>query len=371
MVPQIISRALGAKDIKGAEQMADTGFFTSIICGIVIVIVGFLAMTPMLLMLGATDTLMAESREYLSFILIGTPWILFSFVLNNQMRLQGNASMGIISISAGATLNIGLDPLFIFGFHMGVKGAALATILSQFISFCTLFHVSRKKDGIRIRIKNLAPSLKRYQEIFARGLPSLARQGFASVATIVLNRCAGLYGDSAIAAFSVVNRIVLFSSSALLGFGQGFQPVSGFNYGAKLYDRVRKAFWFCVKVATIYCTVFAVLGICFAPYIISFFCAEDVELIQIGARALRFQCFAFPLLGYVIIVNMYLQNILKTFSASLLAIARQGLFFIPVAIFAVAHFGLTGLQAAQPISYMLTFLLSLPFGLYAIRHMGD
>lgn len=313
-----ISRALGAKDRESAAKMAATGFFSSILCGIFIAAVGLCTMTPLLRVLGATNTILQESKDYLFPILIGTPWIMSSFVLNNQMRLQGNASLGMIGISIGAVLNIGLDPIFIFTFNMGVKGAAIATSLSQIVSFIILLYLSGKKDGIRIQWKNFSPSWKRYVEIIGGGLPSLGRQGLASVATVVLNRYAGFYGDSAIAAFSVVNRIVMFSSSALLGFGQGFQPVSGFNYGAKLYDRVRKSFWFCVKVATAYCIALAVVELYFAPHIIRLFRSEDEELIRIGARALRFQCCAFPLLGYVTIANMYLQNIRKTVSASFL-----------------------------------------------------
>ena len=365
-----ISRALGAKDRGEAEKMAATGFFSSILCGIFIAAVGLCTMTPFLRVLGATNTILQESKDYLFPILIGTPWIMSSFVLNNQMRLQGNASLGMIGISIGAVLNVGLDPLFIFTLNMGVKGAAIATSLSQLVSFMILLYLSGKKDGIRIQWKNFFPSGKRYVEIIGGGLPSLGRQGVASVAAVVLNRYAGLYGDSAIAAFSVVNRIVMFSSSALLGFGQGFQPVSGFNYGAKLYDRVRKSFWFCVKVATAYGIALAVVELYFAPHIIQLFRSEDEELIRIGAQALRFQCCAFPLLGYVTIANMYLQNIRKTVSASVLAIARQGLFFIPIAIFSASHFGLLGLQIAQPVSDILTFVLSLPLGMSSIKHIG-
>jgi putative MATE family efflux protein len=362
-----ISRRLGARDVEGATRMAATGFFSALFCGLVIMILGLIFTDPLLHLLGATPSIMTQSREYLTFILIGSPYMMATFVLNNQMRMQGNALLGMIGISTGAVLNIGLDPLLMFGFGLGVKGAALATILSQLISFILMLYLCDKRGGVGIHWKKFAPSIAYYKEIVSAGLPSLFRQGLSSIAAVCLNHLAGLYGDSAIAAFSVVNRIVMFSNSALLGFGQGFQPVCGFNFGAGLYSRVKKAFWFCVKAATVFYTVLGIIGYIFAPEIIRLFRAEDAELIVIGARALRNQCFIFPLLPLIIIDNMFLQNIRKTTSASFLALARQGLFFLPIVYLAVHLFGLSGLQAAQPVSDLLTFCTSLPLGILALR----
>lgn len=365
-----ISRALGRQETHDAEKMAANGFFSTLIFGCLLLIPCFFLRTPLLRGLGATETILPDARAYFVYILAATPFMMCSLVMNNQMRLQGNARKGMIGISFGAVLNIVLDPILIFSLNMGVSGAALATAFSQFTSFLILLYMSGQGDGVKIRWKSFSPSKQAYREIIAGGLPSLCRQGLASIATICLNQSAGLYGDAAIAAFSVVNRITMIASSALLGFGQGFQPVCGFNYGAQLYDRVRKAFWFCIRIATVGVTVLGILGFLFAEQVICLFRADDAVLIEIGAHALRYQSVVFPLLGWVIVVNMFLQTTRKTVRASVLAMSRQGIVFIPV-LFTAIHFGgLAGIELTQPISDLLTFFIALPFGLTALREMG-
>lgn len=365
-----ISRALGRQDSEGAAGMAATGFFAALFIGGLILIGGFLFLDPLLHLFGAIDEIYADSKAYFSLILLGTPYMMASLVLNNQMRLQGNAFFAMIGIATGAVLNIALDPLFIFALHMGVAGAALATILSQLVSFLILLVNTGRGGGLRIRWRHFRPTFAQLREIAAGGLPSLCRQGLASIAVMALNHAAKGYGSSAIAAFSVVSRITLFSGSALLGFGQGFQPVCGFNYGAGLYDRVRRAFWFCVKVSTVCMTVLGIVGYVFAPSIIALFRADDAALVAIGAQALRCQCLAFPLLGWIILDNMYLQNIRRTVSASVLALARQGLFFLPLVWMMPQLWGLAGIEWAQPLADLLTFALSVPLGVTALRRMG-
>lgn len=366
-----ISRALGRQETKDAEKMAANGFFSTLIFGLLLLVPCFLLRNPLLKGLGATPTILPDARNYFKYILAATPFMMCSLVMNNQMRLQGNARKGMIGISTGAILNIVLDPILIFALNMGVSGAALATAVSQFISFLILIHMSGQGDGVKIRWKAFSPSVKAYKEIIAGGLPSLCRQGLASIATICLNQTAGFYGDSAIAAFSVINRISIIASSALLGFGQGFQPVCGFNYGARLYDRVKKAFWFCIRISTAAMTALGVFGFIFAEPIVRLFRADDPELILIGARTLRFQSLVFPLLGWVIIVNMFLQTTRKTARASILAMSRQGIIFIPVLFTAMHFLALTGIQATQPISDILTFCIAVPFGLSALHEMNE
>lgn len=212
--------------------------------------------------------------------------------------------------------------------------------------------------------------MQQYREIVAGGLPSLARQGLGCVAAICLNRLAGNYGDSAIAAFSIVNRVIIFVSSALIGFGQGFQPVCGFNFGAEKYDRVRKAFWFSASVMTGYCIVFAATGILFAPEIVSIFRADDAEVIRYGSIALRWQCAAFPLVGIIVLSNMYLQNIRRVIPAVVVAMSRQGIFFIPLLFILESLAGIDGLLVAQPISDVISFALALPLSISALKSMG-
>ncbi len=242
-----ISRKIGGGAYQKAEKMASTGFFASIFVGAMLAALGLILQKPLARLLGATDTMMEDTLAYMRYILISTPYMMASLVLNNQLRLQGNSLFSMLGLVAGAVINIGLDPLLIFTFGMGVGGAALATIISQLISFVVLFIGCQKSSSISIRWKNFSLEKKYYVEIWKGGIPSLGRQGLASVATLLLNNFAGLYGDATIAAFSVVTRIMQIAFSAIVGFGQGFQPVCGFNYGAKRFDRVRKAVWFSVR----------------------------------------------------------------------------------------------------------------------------
>ena len=366
-----ISRALGKKDRENAGKMASTGFFTAIFMGIIIGVTGEVFMKPILHLLGATDTIMPEAVKYFRYILMTTPFIMGSFVLNNIMRMQGNAAMAVIGISSGAVLNVVLDPILIFGFNMGTAGAGLATAVSQTIGFVLLFYLSGRRDGIKIKWKNYSMNVKNFVEIVAGGIPSLARQGLASIATICLNNAARSYGDSAIAAFSVVSRITMIAGSALIGFGQGFQPVCGFNYGASLYDRVKKAFWFCVRTATIAMTAIGVFGYIFAEKIVTVFRKNDPVLIEIAVKALRYQCISMPLVGFVVMSNMFLQNTRKTVRATVIAMARQGIMFIPVLYILGALYELTGIQLAQTVADVLSFVLAIPLTLSVIKEMKN
>ena len=366
-----ISRELGAQNIDKAEKMAATGLISSLSIGAFIGIAGLLFLELLVFLLGATPTIAPYACDYMFYILIGTPFMVASLMLNNLLRFQGSAFYGMIGMLTGAILNIGLDPLFIFVFKMGVGGAALATIISQAASFFLLLYGCTKKGNVRIRIKNFAPGLKIYREIIRGGFPSLCRQSIASIATIIMNTIAGSFGDAAIAAISIVGRVILFASSALIGLGQGFQPVCGFNYGAKRYDRVKKAFWFCVKIATVTLTAISIAGIIFAPNVIALFRKDDVEVIQIGVLTLRLQCYTLPLMGWAIASNMMLQTIGKTARASILAFARQGLFLIPFLFMLPPLMGILGLQLSQPISDIATFILSIPLTVGVLKEMTN
>ena len=352
-----ISRKLGAQKIDAAEELAATGFFGGLLLGVLVLIFGLLFLTPLSRILGSTDTILPYTKEYLRIILVGAPWMTVQFVLNNQMRFQGNAFYAMIGVGFGAILNIILDPILIFGFQMGIAGAAAATVISQLISFCLLFAGVRISGCIPIRLKNIRLSRERLREITGGGLPSLFRQGLGSVAAMTLNIAANPYGDAAIAAMSVVSRIFMFAISALIGFGQGFQPVCGFNYGAKKYGRVREAFWFCVKISTVFLGILAVLGFLLSGHLIGIF-RDDPEVIRIGTVAVRFQCATLILNGWIVMNNMMTQTMGKTFYASLLASARQGLFFIPALLILPWIFGLTGIQSAQAAADVFAFLLS-------------
>ena len=366
-----ISRALGAKNREGAVMIASTGFFTALFTGIFIALIGFVFMDDILRLLGSTETILPYAREYFKYILLGTPFIMCSFVMNNQMRFQGNAFVSMMGITSGAVLNIILDPIFIFVLKMGVAGASLATMISQAVSFTLLFILSGRRDGITLSIRNFKPKFSHYKEITAGGLPSLGRQGLASVSMAYMNQLAGFYGDTAIAALSIVFRVCMFATSIVLGFGQGFQPVCGFNYGAGKFGRVKRAFWFSVSATAVYCFLLSVTGYVFAEKIIAMFRPDDSELIALGSEALRYECLVYSTVSFVTISNMFLQNTRKTIRASLLAASRQG-FMLAIALHVGRKFfGLTGIIAAQPVSDGLTFMLAIPFAYSALREMKE
>ena len=363
-----ISRQLGRHESGDAGKMAATGVTLAFLAGCVILALGQIFLTPLARLLGSTDTILPYARSYLRIILLGAPYMTASFVLNNQLRFQGSAAYGMVGIAAGAVLNVGLDPLLIFVLDMGVAGAALAPILSQLASFCMLLLGCSRGGNLRIRLRNVCIRRDLLVEICKGGVPSLCRQGLASIATICLNRSAGLYGDAAIAAMSVVTRAMQLAQSALIGFGQGFQPVCGFNYGAGLYGRVKDAFRFCVKWATAFLAAASVLGMIFAPRIVAVF-RNDPEVIAFGARALRCQCAVFPLCGVIAISSMLTQTINKVWQASLLAVARQGLFFVPAVLILPHVLGELGVQLAQSLSDVCAFALTVPLVLGVLRDM--
>ena len=362
-----ISRELGKKNYEEASNMAATGFYSALAAGVLICIAGQIYLEPLAYLLGSTDTILPYTKDYLSVILLGAPWMTASLVLNNQLRYQGSAMYAMVGIVAGAVLNIGLDPLLIFTFNMGVAGAGWAPIISHFVSFCLLYIGVSRGSNIHIHISRVKFKLFYFKNIIQGGLPSLARQCLASVATISLNQAAGLLNDDAvIAAMSVVQRIMMFGASTMIGFGQGFQPVCGFNYGAKLYHRVKEGFWFCVKSSFGFLVIVSALMFIFAPDLIRLF-RDDPAVIECGATALRFQCISFPAQSWIVMSNMMEQSIGRTAPATFLATARQGVFFIPAVWILFAAFGLLGIQMAQAVSDLLTLLCAIPIHIHVMR----
>lgn len=364
-----ISRKLGSKEFEDASAMAANGFFLSLLSGVIIAVLGIIFLNPLSVALGSTPTILPYTKRYLRIILLGAPFMTSSLVLNNQLRFQGRASFAMVGIVTGAVINIVLDPVLIFGFHMGISGAATATVFSQFCSFLLLVLMTRKGGSILIRFKNLKVNAYYLKEIFRGGVPSLCRQGLGSIAVIFLNHAAGNYGDAAIAGMSIVSRITMFANSALIGFGQGFQPVCGYNYGAKLYGRVREGFYFCVKYAFIFLVVVSVLCGIFSPDIVALFRKEDAEVIEAGALALRLQCITFPLNAWIVMSNMMLQSIGKALKASIVAGARQGYLFIPLILILPVFFGLLGVQMTQAVADVFTLILSIPLTLSVLKEM--
>ena len=368
-----ISRALGEKNYEQANHMAATGFFSSLAVGAVICLLGQIFLDPLAYLLGSSETILPFTRDYLRVILIGAPWMTASFVLNNQLRFQGGAMYAMVGITTGAVLNIILDPIMIlpWGLNLGVAGAGWATIISQFVSFCLLLIGCSKGGNIRIRLKNFRLKANYYYQIFRGGLPSLSRQCLSSLATICLNNVivAQKMGDAVTAAMGVVQRISMFGASAMLGFGQGFQPVCGFNYGAGLHDRVKKGFWFCIKISTLVLAAIAAAGFVFAEDLVALF-LDQPEAIACAAAALRFQCVTFPTHGWIVMSNMMEQSMGRTLPATFLSVARQGLFFIPLVLTLPYFLGQTGVEMTQATADGLTLLFAVPIHLYVMKTMG-
>ena len=370
-----ISRALGARRIADAGTMAAVGFFTPIIVGAATALVGLPLLPQLVTILGAPANVVPYACDYLRYILIASPFMMSALTLNNQLRLQGNARFGMIGIVSGAILNMALDPLFIFALNLGVTGASLATAVSQFFAWCLLLRGTMRGESVHIHLANFKPSWKAYLEILAGGLPSLFRQAFNCASAVMLNYAAAHYAPtgqdaSSVAAFAVVSRTTMFAFSLILGFTQGFQPVCGFNYGARRYRRVRQSYLFTLAVTTGLLTILSTLGYIFAPQIIAIFRSEDPILLDIGTHALRWQCVVFPLCTLATATNMLFQNIRLTFPATLLAIGRQGLFFIPALLILPRFLGLKGVEMSQAVADLCTCLLSIPFAIWITRKLS-
>lgn len=363
-----ISRQLGAKQHELAKKMAATGAVYSFFAGLLIAILGQIFLTPLAIFLGSTPTILPYTERYLGIVMLGAPFMTLSLTLNNQIRFQGNAAYAMKGILSGVLLNLVLAPLLILYLEWGITGAAIATLFSQVFGCFMLFMMSRRGQNIKIHLKDFTPSKSFAKEIVFGGTPSLSRQGLGSVSTILLNVAAGAYGDAAIAGMSIVTRISFFTYAVVIGLGQGFQPLCGFCYGAKLYRRVRDAFYFCIKCGTLFLAVCAIIGFTFSASIIELF-RSDPDVIRVGSVALRWQVVSFPLVSTIVLTNMLLQTIRKPVRANLVAAARSGLFFIPL-IFILPHFfGLLGVEMCQAWADVCSFSLSVPIAWSAFRDM--
>lgn len=365
----IASRKLGERDVEQASTLASTGFFYAFGAGLVIEVVSFLLLDDLVRLLGSTETIAPYAKEYIRFILIAAPFMASSLVLNNLLRYEGKAVLGMVGLITGSLLNIGGDALFMFGLNMGVAGAGLSTGLSQIVSFFILLSMFlRGKTQCRLSIRHVSPRASQVLDIMATGFPSLLRQGLNSLGTVLLNALAGVYGDAAIAAMSIVSRVIMFIFSVGLGVGQGFQPISAFNYGARKYARVRKAYRFTLMLSEGVLALFAVAVLLRSGSVIRYF-RDSEEVIAIGTRALRLQTVAVMLLPFSMVTEMQLQSTGQKLSASLMSALRSGLFFIPTLVILARVRGLAGIQEAQPLAYLFSFGAAILFARSFFRTM--
>ncbi len=365
----IASRLLGAREVEDASKNASTAFFTAFLAGTVIAVSSAIFLDPLVRLLGSTDTIAPYAKEYLIYVLIASPFMSASFTMNNVLRYEGKAATGMIGLLAGSFLNMIGDPILMFGFNMGVSGAGLSTCISQIVSFFILLSMFiRRKTTCRLSLAYFHPGNRVLLTICAVGLPSLLRQGLGSVATIIQNYEAGVYGDEAVAAMSIVSRISFFIFSVALGIGQGFQPVSAFNYGAGKYSRVREGFKFTVIVGEVMILAAVIAIIIKSGNVIGLF-RDDARVIDIGTRALRLQCIALLFLPITMATEMMFQSTGHSTGASLLSSMRGGLFFIPALVILSKLRGLAGIQEAQPLAYVLTFFPAVIFCLWLMKKM--
>lgn len=365
----LISRKLGQKNNEAADTYASSAFFAAVVVGAIIMVVGLLVQKPFLRLLGCTETMMPYAMPYAKYILLAAPLNCATFVLNNSLRSEGFSRMAMVGISAGGVLNVILDPILIFGLDMGTGGAALATMLSQIVSFSILasFFLTGRSI-VRIRLKSVSRRFSDYQMIVTTGMPTICRQGLGSVAAAALNiQAIGYGGDAAGAAITIANKVYILVRNICIGIGQGFQPVAGYNYGAGNRRRTWQAFTFATKVGSVLCVIAAVIAAVFAEEIMWWFCS-DADVARIGTETLYLASAVMPFLAFSTYVNQLYQCLGFKGKATFLASCRQGIFFLPAVALLPLAVGCLGVQAAQPFADLCTFLISIPFIIYFYRH---
>ena len=365
-----MSRELGARRTDNASSMATTGLVYALLTGIVIAILALFFLRPLSLLLGSTATSLPYTELYMAIILLGTPFQMASFTLNSQLRMQGNARYAMWGIISGALLNVVLDPILIFACNLGLRGAALATVIGQLVSVAVLLAMChfRATAGVRLRPRYFSLHWHYVREIVYGGSPSLSRQGLASISVILLNVAAAGYGDAAVAAMSIVSRVTMFVMAVIVGLGQGFQPFRGYCFGAALYNRLRHGLWFTVRVGFIFLLFFSAVFFCFAEQTIAVF-RDDAIVIAIGSTALRWHLAVYPLNAYIMAGNMMLQTTRRPIRANVLSSARKGLVFIPFILILPHLFGLMGIAMCQAVCDVVTFIIAIPIVRSAFREM--
>ena len=356
-----IARLLGKNDDKKASQVLSTAFFSAFAIGAALLTFGSVFMVPMVRLLGATPTCEQYSIDYATYVLMAAPFMACNFVMNQCLRSEGSATLSMIGMGFGGILNCVLDPIFIFGFEMGVAGASLATAISKVVSFTILiFPYLTRRSLLHLSIRNFRPTRDIVTEVVSVGSSSMFRSGLAVMAGILLNTLAGDISDSVLAGIGVCTKIMMFPFSIILGFGNGFQPVVGFNWGAKRYDRVKEAYRFSSRVAFWGGALMAAFCILFADQLIVLFAGTDGDMRRIGAFAIITQAIALPIHAWVAIVNMYCVGLGNAKGAFALATARQGTCFIPILFPLAWIFGAYGVGSVQALADVISVALAIP-----------
>ena len=364
-----IARLLGAKKEKEADRVLSTSFLTGIGLGLIFMIVGKILVGRMVYWLGATEECAEYSMQYANYVLYAAPAMIGSFILNMCLRSEGSATYSMIGIGFGGILNCFLDPLFIYHFGLGVAGASMATAISKYVSFIILLvPYLRKRTSVTIAFSKFKYVLEDIKEVIAIGSSSFFRSALTVVASISINRVAGSYSTAALAALSVANRVMEFPFAIILGFGQGYQPVVGFNWGAKAWKRVKESYTFSSAVAILGGVIIgAILAVFAKPVVHVFNKQADTEVLRLGLLSVRLQCLALPVHALGSVVGMFYAGVGKAKSALAINTARQGYCFFPVLLIAPMIWGINGVASTQALADLLSAAVIIPLGILALK----
>ena len=356
-----ISRLLGAKNNKEANIVATVSLFSSAIMAIILAIVLFYSLDSVMKFMGATPVIMELAKSYTSLFIIGGVLGAVNVTLGNLAVSQGAAKISLKAMIVGSLSNIILDPIFIFKLNLGVKGAAIATLIARVITSLMYFiYFIGDKNLIKIKIQNFKPTVAIYKEILKIGISLLILQILQTIAISKISYAASFYGEEVIAAMGIVLRIVTLGTNVVAGYMKGLQPIAGFNYGAKDYERVQEAIKSSIKWTTLFCIVWTAIIYLFAPSILSIF-GKDKDVIRIAIPALRAAVIMFITFGFQFTYATLYLAIGKALAGAFLNSLRQGIVFIPVILLLPKMMGLDGVIYAQAISDVLTTIITIPF----------
>lgn len=357
----LVARLLGAREEEKASKVISTAFFLAFGFGLVLLGVGTSLIHPLVRLLGATPTCEQYSVDYARYVLLVAPFMTCNFVMNQCLRAEGSATLSMIGMGFGGILNCFLDPIFIFYLDLGVAGASMATAISKLVSFSILiFPYLTRRSYLHLSIKNVKIRKEIIQPIASVGSSSMFRTGLSVLSGVILNNIAGGISDSVLAGIGVTNKIMMFPFGIILGFSNGFQPVAGFNWGAKRYDRVKESYRYSSRVALLGAALMGVAIGVFSDQIIGLFTEADTSMMEIGSLCIRLQCIALPIHAWVAIVNMYCAALGKAKGAFILATARQGSCFIPFVHLAAYLGGEYGIAAIQAVADFFSIFLAIP-----------
>lgn len=354
-----LSRLLGSGEKNTADTVAGTALYSSILVGAILIIFAAVFLRPILVLLGATETIIPYALIYGRIYILSCIFNVFNVTMNNIVASEGAAKTTMCALLSGALINIGLDPLFIYIFHMGVAGAAIATAISQFISTLVyLSYVLRKKSAFTFSLKAFAPTKEMFAEILKIGIPTLTFQLLTSLSIALINRASNGYGDAVIAGMGAVTRITSMGTLVVFGFLKGFQPIAGFSYGAKDFKRLRQSIKISILWSTVFCIFVGLLILLFSPQIISQFANGNEEMLLIGQKSLRANGFSFFLFGFYTVYSSLFLALGKGTAGFILGACRQGICFVPVILLLPRILGINGILYAQPTADILSVIVT-------------